>query len=93
MCTAFYTFSQLPLQVWKFRDDITKTAFRTYPSSRSSINTQAVSFLFRFSLWNRPRKALGGRKGLINFRVTRKASKVLGDRKDIIKFRVTGKDT
>jgi len=91
MCTAVYTFSHLPLQGRKFRDEITKTAFRSYPSSTSSIYTQEISFLLRFSLWNRHRKILGGRKGLIKFRVTGKSSKVLGDWKGLIKFLVKGK--
>ena len=70
----FINLSQLPLQGRKFRDDITKTAFRSYPSSKSSINTQAISFSLRFGLWNRPRKALGGRKGHIRFWVTERIS-------------------
>ena len=73
MCTAFYTFSQLPLQGGKFGDDIIIT-FRSYSSSRSSINTQAVSFLLQFSSWNMPRKILGGRKGLVKFLLTGKFS-------------------
>ena len=91
MCTAFYTFSQLPLQGRTFGDDITITTFRSYPSSWSSINTQAVPFLLRFSPWNRPRKILGGRKDLIKFLLTKSSHKFPDDRKVLINLRVTGK--
>jgi hypothetical protein len=72
-CVQRFThLSLLPSQDRKFRDDITKRAFRSYPNWRSSIITQAISFLLRFSLWNRPRKILCDRKGLVNFWVTGK---------------------
>ena len=63
----FIHLSQLPFQDRKFRYDITKTAFGFCPSSSSSIITQAISVLSRFSLWNRPRNVLGDRKWLIRF--------------------------
>ena len=70
----FIHLSQLPFQGRKFRDDITKTTFRSYPISRSSIITQAISSMLRFSLWNRPHKGLGDSKGLMQFWVKGKAS-------------------
>ena len=41
----FINLSQLPFQNRKFRDDITKTEFRYYPRSRSSVITQDISFV------------------------------------------------
>jgi hypothetical protein len=54
-------------KVGNFVTTFTKTAFRSYHSSRSSKNTKFISFLLRFSLSNRPHKFLGDRKSQIRF--------------------------
>jgi len=83
MCTFFISLSQLPFKGRKFRDSITKTAFRSYPSSRSSINKQCISFVavqaveqtsYGSGWQERPHNITGDRKGLIRFWVTGKNS-------------------